>query len=141
MAQQWTAGHRQLAHTADVRIEAWAPTPDGCIAQAVAGMVDSFADVPAGTPETTVEFDVDAGAPDDVLVAALDEVIYLADTTGRIPVLADVASAGSGVHVRLRAVDADRVRLVGPVPKAVSLHELYFGQTATGWSCRVTLDV
>ncbi len=35
-------GHRTVPHTADLRIEAWAPTRDGCIRQAVLGTVESF---------------------------------------------------------------------------------------------------
>ena len=34
-------GHRSVPHTADLRIEAWAPTRDGCIRQAVLGAVES----------------------------------------------------------------------------------------------------
>jgi SHS2 domain-containing protein len=41
MAEQ-TSGHRSVPHTADLRIEAWAPTRDGCIRQAVLGTVASF---------------------------------------------------------------------------------------------------
>jgi hypothetical protein len=37
-------GHRTLPHTADIRIEAWAPGREQCIAEAVRGMVDTFAD-------------------------------------------------------------------------------------------------
>jgi hypothetical protein len=33
------AGHRGVPHTADLRIEAWAPSRDGCIRQAVLGTV------------------------------------------------------------------------------------------------------
>ena len=35
------SGHRSVPHTADLRIEAWAPTRDGCIRQAVLGAVES----------------------------------------------------------------------------------------------------
>lgn len=34
-----------MPHTADLRIEAWAPTRDGCIRQAVLGTVESFLDL------------------------------------------------------------------------------------------------
>lgn len=35
-----SSGHRSVPHTADLRIEAWAPTRDGCIRQAVLGTVE-----------------------------------------------------------------------------------------------------
>lgn len=40
-------GHRSVPHTGDLRVEAWAPTREECIAEAVRGMVASFADLPA----------------------------------------------------------------------------------------------
>lgn len=40
-----SSGHRSVPHTADLRIEAWAPTRDGCIRQAVLGTVESFLDL------------------------------------------------------------------------------------------------
>ena len=38
-----TSGHRSVPHTADLRIEAWAPTRDGCNRQAALSTVESFA--------------------------------------------------------------------------------------------------
>lgn len=130
-----------MPHTADVRIEAWAPSREHCIAEAVAAVVDSFAAVaePAGTDG--VEFAIEPGVDEDLLVGVLDEVIYRLDTAGQVPVEAAVQAADGGLRVRLSVTDSERVDLVGAVPKAVSLHELRFAQEAGGWSCAVTLDV
>ncbi|MEV0394238.1 archease [Polymorphospora rubra] len=140
MGKRPPVGHRSVPHTADVRIEAWAPARERCVAEAVAGLVGSFAEVPP-TGEQTVEFRVDPGSDEDMLVAVLDEVIFRMDTEGRLPASADVAAVGGGFEVRLRMADPDRVEVVGAVPKAVSLHELRFAPGADGWSCAVTLDV
>jgi hypothetical protein len=43
--------------------------------------------------------------------------------------------------VRFMMADADSLRPIGAVPKAVSLHELHIVGNADGWSCAVTLDV
>ena len=43
-------GHRTVPHTADLRIEAWGPAREGCIAEVVRGLVDSFAVVAGRTP-------------------------------------------------------------------------------------------
>ncbi|MEV0730471.1 archease [Polymorphospora sp. NPDC050346] len=134
-------GHRSVPHTADVRVEAWAPARERCVAEAVAGMVASFAEVPADSAGPVVEFRVDPGTDEDMLVAVLDEVIFRMDTEGRLPASADVAAVDGGFEVRLRMADPDRVEVVGAVPKAVSLHELRFAPGADGWSCAVTLDV
>ncbi|MFB6392882.1 archease [Polymorphospora lycopeni] len=134
-------GHRSVPHTADVRVEAWAPARERCVAEAVAGLVGSFAEVPADSAGQTVEFRVDPGTDEDMLVAVLDEVIFRMDTEGRLPASADVAAVDGGFEVRLRMADPDRIEVVGAVPKAVSLHELRFAPGADGWSCAVTLDV
>jgi SHS2 domain-containing protein len=135
-------GRRAVAHTADVRIEAWAPDREGCLAEAVPAMVETFADATGAGPGVEVAFDVPAGDDEDLLVAVLDEVIFRLETEGVLPVAAEVTAApGGGLRVRWRVVDSDAVEPVGAVPKAVSLHGLRFGPDAAGWSCAVTLDV
>ncbi|WP_420884068.1 archease [Micromonospora sp. CPCC 205547] len=37
-------GHRRVPHTADVRIEAWAPDQESCLAEAVDALVETFVD-------------------------------------------------------------------------------------------------
>jgi hypothetical protein len=46
-------GYRTLPHTADLRIEAWAPTREACLAEGVAGLVATFADTAKAEPEWT----------------------------------------------------------------------------------------
>lgn len=135
-------GHRNLPHTADVRIEAWAPDREGCLAEAVRAMVDTFADPSTAGPGVETAFDVPPGADSDLLVAVLDEVIFRLETEGTLPVTATAAPRpDGGLHIRWRVVDADTIELIGAVPKAVSLHELRFDRNEQGWSCAVTLDV
>ena len=139
--EQRESGHRSLPHTADARIEAWAPTRERCVAEAVAAMVDGFADVSGATPAGTVEFRVGPAADPDLLVSVLDRVILLMDTEGQLPAAADVRAVDTELDVRLRMAGPDRVETFGAVPKAVSLHELRFDGGPEGWSCAITLDV
>lgn len=142
MGERPLAGHRTVPHTADVRIEAWAPTREQCVAEAVAALVAAFAHVTGDEPTDTVDFTVEAGADEDMLAAVLDEVIYRLDTTGQLPVDAQVRAADGDLRVQLRMTDVDRVDIVGAAPKAVSFHDLRFAPEAGGsWSCGVTLDV
>ncbi len=46
-----TSGHRSVPHTADLRIEAWSPSREGCIGEAVRGTVESFLDTSGARPE------------------------------------------------------------------------------------------
>jgi SHS2 domain-containing protein len=135
------SGHRAVPHTADVRIEAWAPTRERCIAEAVQGLVESFADASA-CGEPTIRACRIAGKGDEELLAAvLDEVVYRLDTTFEVPVAAEVQPADDGVMVRFAMVDVESVRPVGAVPKAVSLHELRLMRGPDEWTCSVTVDV
>jgi SHS2 domain-containing protein len=135
------SGHRSVPHTADARIEAWAGSREECVAEAVAAMVDGFADVSAAPPAGTVDFRAGPAADPDLLVAVLDRVIYLIDTEGQLPAAADIRTGEGTLDVRLRMVGPDRIETFGAVPKAVSLHDLRFEPGEAGWSCSVTLDV
>ena len=88
------SGYRSVPHTADLRIEAWAPTRDECIAQAVRGAVASFADISSAGPGRVRNRLLTADSGEDLLVAVLDEVIYLLDTAGEIPIDVVVESGG-----------------------------------------------
>ena len=136
-----SAGHRRVPHTADTRIEAWGPTREACLEQAVAAMVAGFA---AGAEaEADFEFAVAPGGTDaDLLAAVLEEVIFRLDTAGQVPVRTRVARRpDGGVAVSCAVVEVDRVDVIGAVPKAVSLHGLALGADQRGWRCQVTLDV
>ena len=135
------AGHRSLPHTADAQVEAWAATREGCIAEAVRGSVALFLDVRDAVPHGRHAFHVEADQDEDLLVAVLDEVVYLLDTTGEVPLRATADPRDRGLDVVFQTADARALPRIGAVPKAVSLHELRFGHTETGWSCRVTWDV
>ncbi|MDM4719085.1 archease [Micromonospora sp. WMMA1363] len=135
-------GHRCVPHTADVRIEAWAPTRESCVAEAVTALVDMFTDPGGARPQDEREFHARAEQDEDLLVSVLDEVIFRMDTAGELPLETEVTDDGAGgLRVRWHTVDTDEVELVGSVPKAVALHELRFSPDGPGWSCTVTLDV
>ena len=136
-----TSGHRSVPHTADLRIEAWAPTRDGCIRQALLGTIASFLDTSSARPNHTRVRRLTDDRDDDLLVAVLDEVIYLLDTTGEAPVDVDVDGADGGVDVTFAMADATTLPQIGAVPKAVSLNDLRFSHGQKGWRCAVTLDV
>jgi SHS2 domain-containing protein len=135
------AGHRSVPHTADLRIEAWAPTREGCIAEAVIGTVECFLDIASAHPEHGRRSQLTTQCDEDLLVAVLDEVIYYLDTAGEVPVDVEIEAVDGGLDVRFAMVDATALPQIGAVPKAVSLHELSLGGGPAGWQCSVTLDV
>lgn len=136
------AGHRSVPHTADVRVEAWAPTRERCLAEAVAGVVETFVDTAtAGRATGAHRCRLSADCDDDLLVAVLDEVVYLIDTRGVVPVDVEVQPVEEALDVRFATVDALSLPQLGAVPKAVSLNEVTLARQGAGWSCAVTLDV
>jgi SHS2 domain-containing protein len=142
VTNEQVSGHRTLPHTADVRLEAWAPSVAGCVEQAVAGLVSTFADLPASArPTGVVRAEVTGESPGDLLVAVLDEVIYRLDTENVLPVRSDVQLNETGSLVVFEVVDAASATLIGAVPKATSLHRLVFEHVGDGWRCEVTVDI
>jgi len=138
-----SSGHRTVPHTGDMAVEAWAVDREACIAEAVRGAIAGFADVPLGLPRTLRVCELTVGSDEQLLIAALEEVIYRLEVDGELPAEVTVESSGSGSGIRLRLamVGSASVTQVGAVPKAVAWHGLRLARDSTGWSCRVTLDV
>jgi len=136
-------GHTSVPHTADLRIEAWGPTREDCIAEAVRGLVESFADISEATHQRIIERHLDAGSDADLLASAVEEVIYFLDTDGAIPAEVEASrAADGGIYLMLRVVDAAAAEIIGAAPKAASLSGLTCAPDASGrWMCAVTIDV
>jgi SHS2 domain-containing protein len=136
-------GHRSVPHTADLRIEAWGPTREDCIAEAVRGLVESFADTRGAGSQQATGRHLTASSDADLLAAAVEEVIYCLDADGEIPVTVEVSGVGDGgIDLWLRTVDASAVEITGAAPKAASLSGLTCAPGPSGrWSCAVTIDV
>lgn len=134
---QSRTGHRTVPHTADMRIEAWAPSLEQCIAEAVSAMVEGFADLSDAEPTAVREFRAETGDPEDRLASVLDEIIYRMDAHGELPMSTTVR----GTRVRCAMADTAKAVTVGAVPKAVSYNGLRVAQGPEGWHCAVTLDV
>jgi SHS2 domain-containing protein len=132
-----------VPHTADLRIEAWGPTREDCIAEAIRGVVESFADVSRAGHQHAMERHLTAGSDGDLLAEAVEEVIYALDAGGEIPVAVEVCrAADGGIDLALGAVNISTVEIIGAAPKAASLSGLACAPDACGrWSCAVTIDV
>ncbi len=142
-ATQRIAGHRTVPHTADLRIEAWAGTREECLAEALRGLVGSFAAVAGHQPDRWDSCGLAARSDEDLLAALVQEVIYRLDADGEIPASVAVRpAAGGGVVVSFGLVPAAGAEITGAVPKGASLNELRCAPDAAGWwSCAVTVDV
>lgn len=134
-------GHATRPHTADVRIEAWAPTEAGCYEEAVAAFVEVFAAAPLPPGRHRVRCEVGPASPAELLVLLLEEVLAQVEAAASVPVGAHVDVEEDRLEVLLDVVDVGGVRPAGPVPKGVSYEDLEFGAAAGRWWCRATIDV
>ena len=136
-------GHRLLPHTADLIIEAWGPTRASCLDEAVMALVESFADVSGGSAAPrVVPVDIEGGDLEDLVALLLEEVIYIVEVLGVVPVSVEL-SEGENTRVAgfLETVPVTSVELIGAAPKAVSHHDLVLERRDDSWWCRAMIDV
>ena len=135
-------GHRSLPHTADITIEAWAPTRAGCYAEAIRALLGTFADTSQVLVAETVPLHIEPASDEELLVALLEEVIYLLDVTGMLPAwvfVQETLEGGLGGTLDLAPLDA--VALIGAAPKAVSREGIDVSFEDGLWTCHATIDV
>lgn len=136
------SGHRAVPHTADVRVEAWGPNREQCMAEAVLAMVETFADVAGVRPRAVRQARITGTGDDDLLAALLDEVVFRLDVDGEVPVDVEAeAIDGDELDVRLAMAPLAEVEITGAAPKAVSWSGLRVGPDVHGWCCAATVDV
>ena len=135
-------GYRVLPHTADTRIEGWARARAACLEAAVRALVSTFADVTAAEATDSIEESFAESTDEDLLVAVLEEVIYLVEVVGVVPVTVDLVDEKAGRLAGSFAVaPLEVVEIWGPAPKAIALSDLVFGERDNEWRCLVTIDV
>ena len=136
-------GHRVLSHTADVIVEAWAPSRSSCLEELVRAFIETFADTREVIATREVPLEVGAARDDDVVVALLEDVCYLLDADGLV-VVVDVAleeeDDGNFAGTFFVAPVATVVQ-TGAAPKGVSRSDLAFARDDGRWHGRVLVDV
>lgn len=131
-----------MAHTADVRLEAWGADLAACCEEALAALIATFV---AGRIAKTSEVlwaQIPAGPEESQLLAALDELIFISDTAERVPVRARVARApGDGLVIAFELAERAEVRGTGAAPKAISRSGLRVESRPGRVSARFLVDV
>jgi 2-amino-4-hydroxy-6-hydroxymethyldihydropteridine diphosphokinase len=136
--------YRLVDHAADAGMEVRGADLERLMAAASMALSDAV--VPRGLHAENQRIDVDVEAPDveTLLVGLMQEVLYLLDTRGFLPVRSRVRIDDAGPGLSLRAslygsgIEPSWVRL--PV-KAATHHGLEVGCGDCGWTARVLLDV
>ena len=113
-------------HTADVGLRAWGPDLAAAFAQAGCGLFSLLVPLEAVHEQTARELRVEAGDPESLLVACMDELLFVFETEqlvfARFDVQLPEASALMAT-VHGEAFDAVRHR-GGVVVKAATYHQI-----------------
>jgi SHS2 domain-containing protein len=119
------AGYRLLSHTADVALAAWGQSLGDAFAEAVRGLVAVTFDPRTirKVEERTVT--LTGESPTRLLVALLQEVVYLFDAEGFVPCRATIKIEDTSLdaHLSGEQFDPTRHERIGPGVKAITYHE------------------
>jgi len=137
-----TERYSVLSHTADTGIEAAGADLAELIGCLAFGMFDLMYDLDALSPGEETALDVPAGAPAELLVDVLSELLYRSETLDVAYRDIGVAVSDTAATVTARACPTAGAALTGPPIKAITYHELLVEQLPDGtWRGRVIFDV
>jgi SHS2 domain-containing protein len=136
------AGHRTLPHTADLIIEAWAPSREDCLEQAVLALVGAFAAISPVVSTETLPISIPPANDEELLVSLLEEVLYLVEVLQVVPVSVTVLeSEDGGLGGCFDVAPISALSRQGPLPKAIARSDLAIGRDRDLWRCRALVDV
>lgn len=137
-------GHSDLPHTADVIIEAWGPDLAACAEEAVAALIETYANPRDSSVLAEQEVHVPPASAGDMLLDLLDEVVFAIDVADGIPIGARVhagSDGNAGLYAQLVLADPGSVDPAGAVPKAISRSGLEVTCDPDAVRCRFLVDV
>jgi SHS2 domain-containing protein len=136
--------YRLVEHTADMAFEVEAPDWPGLLARAVLALSDVIRRL-EGPAEERRDVRVERADREEVLVALLDEVVYLFERDGFLPVSVTVSEATATSAAATLSGSRHDPRREPPdrVVKAATHHDLRVEEGVEGkpWRTRVVLDL
>lgn len=137
------AGFRLLAHTADIGLEATAPTCAELFIKAAEGFRFLVYGNSPATETIRLEVHLEAENVAELMVAWLNEILCLCEMTRFVPatfVILDVGGDRLTAVITGEPFDPDRHE-VERTAKAVTYHRLVVEERKTGWYARVYIDL
>ena len=132
-------GYRFVDHTAELQLELEAPTRGQVLEEAVLALGELLGAGEQGDAEP-VSRELAVSAEDDaaLLAAWIDEVVFLAESQGLVPLRAEaVETGGREARGTVTFARGEPPHLV----KGVTYHDLALTPVAGGWRGRAILDV
>ena len=128
--------HEWRNHTAEIELRVVAPSEEQVFAEA-ADAFGRYIELDRTGEPARHDLDLEADDRGALLVALLEELIYLADTEGFVPDRIDVHLDAR----RLAGVTDGRRTQIDPIVKAATYHGLRFERDGDAWEARVVFDV
>ncbi|WP_449244303.1 archease [Desulfobacca acetoxidans] len=137
------SGFRSIAHTADVGFKLYGETLADIFVQGAHALYGMMVDRRRLRALESRMVAVDAPDREALLIAWLNHLLYLFDTTGflgkQIDIL-DLSDVNLGARMQGEKLDPERHDLKTGV-KAATYHKLAVRQTQTGWEATVIFDL
>ena len=124
-----------VEHTAELELHVTAPSPELVFHDTMRAFGELVG--AASGPEQEHQVELDAADRPTLLAEWLEELIFLAETTGFVPEKAEIEAW----NTKLRATVRGRVGSPSPLVKAVTYHGLEFAERNGVWQARLVLDV
>ncbi len=138
------AGFRELAHTADWELEAWAEDLPGLLEQAARGMLQLAGARLHDSPRQTLSLHLAAADPESLLVTFLGELLFIMEQDGSGASSFDIAvrSLEDPAGLELNAsLQVQPLLSLEKEIKAVTYHRLEVQPTPQGLRTRIVFDV
>ncbi len=130
-------GYEWGEHVGELDLHVTAATEEGVFAAALDAVAELLAGEDAGELESR-ELAVAGGDRASLFAAWIDELAFLAETEGFVPVALDSLTLGDdGLAARVGGRRGSPPHLV----KAVTYHRLVFERAGEGWRATAVLDV
>lgn len=129
-------GHRAVTHESDIQLDAWAPTCERCLAEAVEALADHFVTTHRPQASELVEWTHLDHDPESLLGYLLDWVVYHHRVFARIPVATHIEHSNEwNIRVETAALNGT------PLLESVYVRDVSVRPERGGWYCHATLDV
>jgi SHS2 domain-containing protein len=137
------AGFRLLAHTADIGLEATAPTREELFIAAAQGFRTLVFGAAPAVAAIRLEVHLQAGDCAELLVAWLNEVLCISEMTRLVPASFEILElTGEKLTAIICGEPFDAARhTVERTAKAVTYHRLLVEERKSGWYARVYIDL
>ncbi|MBC8334346.1 MAG: archease [Anaerolineales bacterium] len=129
----------EISHTADWSLRVWADDLAGLLTESARGMYALANAEPAESPRVKREISLDAVDAESLLVAFLEELLYLAESENLIfNPIGKMKIDGYQLKVEL---EGGAITSIDKEIKAVTFHNLKIRQSARGLEVEIVFDV